>query len=89
MWSYSKPEDKMQTYTHAQTVKGYASVYLYEIVFRWAQEKLYANCLNLASVSRGVIYSRLWQERLGGYHLLLSISLPASAKLNNKFTPTV
>lgn len=57
--------------------------------------KLHGNCLNLAMVSPGVIYSRLEmimdviQERMGGFLLLLSISLPGAAKLNNKFTPTV
>lgn len=58
-------------------------MYLYETVLGWAQE------------NHMVIYSRLWlimdviQDRLGGFYLLLSISSPGAAKLNNKFTPTV
>lgn len=83
------------TCTHAQTLKDVViSLFVWNCV-RMGSRKLHGNCLNVALISWGVIYSRLWtimdviQERLGGFHLPLSISLPGAAKLNNKFTPTV
>lgn len=82
---------QIRTYSYAQTRKDT----VIRNCVRMGSRKLHGNCLNSALFSWGVIWSRLWtimdviQERLGGFHLLLSISLPGAAKLNNKFTPTV